>query len=77
MVDNGGSVELHMPDGSKLEVTWEESVQRKQQREEKEQGVASQKSSANADQELPKSADKECSDIADQHSYEGDESRAE
>lgn len=36
-VDYGGVVELVVPDGSELEITWEESAQGKQRREEREQ----------------------------------------
>lgn len=62
-------VELIVPDGSKLEITCEEPAQCKQQRKEREKKAAQWWSSESTDQESY--------DIADQHSYEGDESGAE
>lgn len=74
----GGITELIVPDGSKLEITWEESAQGKQRREEreKEEGEeessesAAQESSENADQESSENADQEYSENADQEPSE-------
>ena len=76
--DYGGVIELIVPDGSKLAITWEESARGKQRREEREQEEgaqgpsesADQGSSESADQESSENADKESSENADQESFD-------
>ncbi|CAF9909069.1 hypothetical protein IMSHALPRED_007588 [Imshaugia aleurites] len=67
-MDNGGVVKLIVPDGSKLEITWEDSAQEKQRRQEREQEEAAQDSSNGSNEELYEDSDS--------NAYESDDSGA-